>query len=404
MSRRDDSQRLDRLFEAALGGAASGAAPTALSDAPPPPAPLDPATILLESTESAERRCPRCRQVLELKRITCASCYTLDFAPVLTKGQRSLVHRMAIVGLAGCGKTVLLTQLFWHLWHDANGNPAFPWDVQLETASTRRFVQEGRERIANGLWPLKTAELASEAIFAAVRPRAGGKRFKLLITDISGETVQKFFSQADRPEADDARAANLAHLFNAQSIVLLLDANRLTDRNAWDIDGFLDMYAREHGIDDEPKEVWVSLVITKSDELPPDHPEPEALARQYLRGTYSRLRECFKHVDVFLVSAAGKTVLGTPGTAGGAGVQPDPYALPVGVLDPLRWILSGIEAYDLEREARSRTRLEALEEQQIQASWEQQLAGDSRGALAKLWILLALVLAGLVVGVFASVS
>ncbi|RMG17527.1 MAG: hypothetical protein D6731_03950, partial [Planctomycetota bacterium] len=154
------------------------------------------------------RKCPTCGAPLPLQSVTCRSCYRRDFAPVLHGPGRSLLHRMAILGLAGCGKTVFLTQLFWFLEEDAFDNPDFPWRVRLETAAARRFIAEGRERIVHGQWPLKTSAFEEQAIHVSVHSQKTDRRIQLLINDVSGESIQRFFSSADRPQDDPAEDVN----------------------------------------------------------------------------------------------------------------------------------------------------------------------------------------------------
>ncbi len=400
MTRPDDPETLRALFAQALAESGEDIAPVDAS-APPAERPrareTGAAVSVVEKERETTRTCPTCKAELPLARVTCPACYQRDFAPVLGKGEKTLVHRMATLGLAGCGKTVFLTQLFWFLEEDAYDNPAFPWRVRLETAGARRFIQEGRERIQAGQWPLKTSAFSEQAVHASVRS-ASGRRFQLLINDVSGESVQKFFSQADRPQDDPEHAAYLGHLFNSQSFLLLLDAKRLTRRDAWDIDGFANMFAREHGIEAEPKDLWLALVITKADELEETYATPEELARSCLRGTFSRLEECFRHIAVFAVSAAGK-VIEHPG--GEPPSLPDPYALPVGVHEPLAWVLEGIERYDDERRERRHQRLSEQEEAELAREWERSFRG---GGFAPARVAVALLALGALIWLLVTLA
>jgi hypothetical protein len=400
MTRRDDPETMSTLFRQALSESSDGGPVNVVESSSPDlevqELPTSAAVSIVEKREETTRTCPGCGEKLPLKRITCPACYRRDFAPVLGKGKKGLAHRMAILGLAGCGKTVFLTQLFWFLEEDAYDNPAFPWTVRLETAGARRFIQEGRARFNAGQWPLKTSAFSEQAVHASVRNDQTGRKFQLLINDVSGESVQKFFSNADRPEDDPEHAAYLAHLFNSQSFLLLLDAKRLTRRDAWDIDGFANMFAKEHGIDAEPKDLWLSLVITKADELEESYSTPEELARGCLRGTFSRLEECFRYISVFVVSAAGQVI---PNPAGKEPpTLPDPYALPVGIHEPLAWILEGVENYDDDRQDRKRQRLEQHETSQIERDWEESFQPQGFAPLRLLLVVVVglLFLAGIV--------
>lgn len=375
MSDSEDSARLERLFRDALStppakGGATATAPKVAKQAPrrkPDEGDEAVATVPVRPTEG--RRCHACGTIQPIKRITCPTCYKREFQPVISKGGKSLVHRMAMIGLAGCGKTVFLAQLFAHLQDDVNLNPAVPWSVNLETVGARRFVETSRGLIRRGEWPQKTADLTRQEIHASVRDKGGGRPIQILISDVSGDTVQRFFSQNDRAIASPDEAKYLAHVFNAQSILLLIDGNRLTQRDAWDIEGFLAMYEREHGITDEAKDVWLSIVITKADELDRPDASPEEVARECLRGTFARLQECFHWVRVFLVSAAGKTLIGPDGRR-----LPDPFATPVGLHEPLTWILEGIHAYDAVRRAERVERQHGADDEQAAKLWLQQEA------------------------------
>lgn len=375
MSDSEDSARLERLFRDALaappargGATATAASKVAKQDSRTRSDDADEAIASVPTARTAEgRRCHACGTIQPIKRITCPTCYKREFQPVISKGGKSLVHRMAMIGLAGCGKTVYLAQLFAHLQDDVNLNPAVPWSVNLETVGARRFVETSRTLIRRGEWPLKTADLTRQEIHAAVKDKGGGRTIQILISDVSGDTVQRFFSQNDRAIASPDEAKYLAHVFNAQSILLLIDGNRLTQRDAWDIEGFLAMYEREHGITDEAKDVWLSIVITKADELDRPDASPEEVARECLRGTFARLQECFHWVRVFLVSAAGKTLIGPDGRR-----MPDPFATPVGLHEPLAWVLEGIQAYDAVRRAERVERQHGADDEQAARLWLEQ--------------------------------
>lgn len=258
-----------------------------------------------------------------------------------------VVQRVAVIGRAGSGKSVFLARLFRHLHDEVNQNPAASWTVEIVSAEDRLSVAETEDVLRRSEWPTRSADF----LVATVRERGTGKRHLLQMSEAFLES---------------AGAGALDH----PTVMLLIDGARLEAPDTWDLEEFLALHEADRGHADQPGASWLALVFTKADEFASLDVAPEQIARTYAPGvTLTRLRRCFRWVRVFAVSAVGKTLVGSDGQR-----LPDPHGVPVGLQEPLMWLLEGRKAYEAERQARTVERQHAADDAKSETLWAKQEA------------------------------
>lgn len=258
-----------------------------------------------------------------------------------------VTQRVAVIGRAGSGKSVFLARLFKHFQEDVNLNPAASWTVDIAAADDKLSVDETEDQLRRSEWPIGPADF----VVATARERTTGRMHQLLLSEASLD------SAGVRP-------------LDTRWVMLLIDGAQVDAPEAWELDEFLGRLEMGNQHSGLPRASWLALVITKADEFASIDAAPEQTARSCVpEATLTRLRRCFRWVRVFAVSAVGKTLAVPDGQR-----LPDPHGVPVGLQEPLVWLLEGRKAYEAERQARTVERQHAADDGESETLWAKQEA------------------------------
>lgn len=186
------------------------------------------------------------------------------------------MKRVAIVGVEGSGKTVLLAGLGDLYSHpDAQGYFLSPKDFR-----TSAYVAEKIGRMREGAWPAATAEDALQGLDWTLRrksPSGGAPSDVLEISclDFAGEIYRRAFVEPEKVPADDenrrqvealwdyvARADMLLVLVNLRDVIFHGTANRRVHEAMWVTNGLLDEALRKRSGRVRPR---AAIVLSQAD-------------------------------------------------------------------------------------------------------------------------------------------
>ena len=232
------------------------------------------------------------------------------------------MKKVAIVGVEGSGKTVMLAGLGeLYARPDENGFFLAPKDE-----STASFVSSKIARMRNGEWPLATSEDAMQGLDWELRRQTDPECRPLVFSEVSfldfpGEVYRKAFGSKDRASRTDASAsvAQLNHYIQtADDLIVLVNlrdviTNGLGDKRVWEsmwitksiLDSVFDKSARKRA----PR---TAIVLSQADSYNDTILScggPKGVLEKYLPNVASS----YGFLDVMAVSAVGRTNLDDQG-------------------------------------------------------------------------------------------
>jgi hypothetical protein len=230
--------------------------------------------------------------------------------------------RVAIVGVEGSGKTVLLAGL-GDLYSHPDNKGYFLSPKNFRTAS---YVVEKIAKMREGSWPAATAEDVMQGLDWTLRRKGEAQKRPTDICEIScldfaGEIYRKAFVESDGPKDAEqmrqieklwdyvARADVLIVLVNLSDVIARGAGDRRVQEAMWVTDGILEQALKERADRVQPR---AAIVLSQSDRYSAVIREcggAKATIERYL----PLLANSFGWLDVFEASTVDKTRLDDDG-------------------------------------------------------------------------------------------
>ena len=254
------------------------------------------------------------------------------------------MKKVAIVGVEGSGKTVMLAGL-GELYSKPDENGYFLSPKNFATAS---YVADKIARMRQGEWPTATAEDVLQGLDWSIRRKGEGATrpqdvCEVSCLDFAGEVYRAAFGiRAESAEGLSSEAESLkSYVQNADDVIVLINlrdiiVNGIRDKRVqeslWITKSIL-----QYALDSRSgrKEPRAALVLTQADSYADTIRAcggAKGVLEEYLRDVANN----YGWLDVFAVSAVDKTSLDADGN-----LVPASDFQPVGLKPLVRWILDG---------------------------------------------------------------
>lgn len=253
------------------------------------------------------------------------------------------MRKVAIVGVEGSGKTVMLAGLA-DLYSRPDDKGYF---LAANDFNTSVYVAELMGRLRSGIWPAATADDAFQGLEWTLRRRsdAGGRPTdicELSCLDFPGEVYRKAFvdTAGQHPEDVQSRVESLWNYIEcADSLIVLVNlgdvithglANRRVHESIWVTSGILREALKERPGRVVPK---AAIVLSQADNYKATIEECGG-ARKTLEKYLPDVYYSYDWLDVFAVYTVDKTRLDDDGK-----VVPDPSFTTEGLRPIMDWLL-----------------------------------------------------------------
>lgn len=252
------------------------------------------------------------------------------------------MKRVAIVGVEGSGKTVMLAGL-GDLYTRPDVNGYFLSPKNFETAS---YVASKIERMRAGVWPSATAEDAMRGLNWALKRKSpnGGRPdsiCELSCLDFAGETYRAAFginSEAGGEQTDEVKslkeyvrgADEIIVLINLRDVIKYGMAEQRVQESMWITNSILKFALDPSGRRRAPR---AAIVLSQAD-MYADTIQACGGARKTLERYLPHVANDYDWLDVFEVYAVDKTDVDDDGN-----VVPAPDFRPVGLSSIVEWIM-----------------------------------------------------------------
>ena len=257
------------------------------------------------------------------------------------------MKKVAIVGVEGSGKTVMLAGL-GELYSKPDEQGYFLSPKNFATAS---YVADKIARMRQGEWPTATAEDVLQGLDWSIRRKGEGATrpqdvCEVSCLDFAGEVYRAAFGiRAESAEDLSSEAESLkAYVQNADDVIVLINlrdiiVNGIRDKRVqeslWITKSILQYALESRSGRKEPR---AALVLTQADSYADTIRAcggAKGVLEEYLRDVANN----YGWLDVFAVSAVDKTSLDADGN-----LVPAADFQPVGLKPLVRWILDGSKA------------------------------------------------------------
>ena len=266
------------------------------------------------------------------------------------------MKKVAIVGVEGSGKTVMLAGL-GDLYSHPDGNGLFLGPKNYQTAS---YVAEKIARMRKGEWPMATADDVMQGLDWTLRQRQGDRQrpkdvCEVSCLDFAGEVYRYAFVRegaapvglADEVQSlkDYVRNADdLIVLINLRDIIVRGEHDPRVQEAMWITNAILSYALDEH---EGRKVARAAIVLSQADSYADTINAcggPKGVLEKYL----PHVANNYDWLDIMAVSAVDKTVLDENGD-----MVPAPDFKPTPLRAIMNWILAGIydSAYASQPEA-----------------------------------------------------
>ncbi len=253
------------------------------------------------------------------------------------------MKKVAIVGVEGSGKTVMLAGL-GELYSHSDENGYFLGPKNYQTAS---YVAEKIARMRRGEWPMATADDVMQGLDWTLRQRRGDHErprdvCEVSCLDFAGEVYRLAFGIRQGAAPDEMQEEVnelLSYVRNADDLIVLINlrdviANGIGDRRVqeamWITKSILDTALGEGDGKAAPR---AAIVLSQADSYA-DTIKACGGARGVLQKYLPHVAAQYGWLDVFAVRAVDKTVLDDDGKA-----VPAADFTTKGLLPIMRWIL-----------------------------------------------------------------
>jgi len=257
------------------------------------------------------------------------------------------MKKVAIVGVEGSGKTVMLACLGeLYTSPDANG-----WFLRPKNFQTASYVMDKIARMRKGEWPQATPDDAMQGLdWTLCRKDSGGGRpqeaCEISFLDFGGEVYRAAFGiegRADGLLADEveelksyiSRADDLIVLINLRDVISKGVADKRVQESVWITNSILSSALDQTSGKKAPR---ASIAITQSDSY------AETIracggAKGVLAKYLPHVANSYDWLDIYSVTAVDKTVLDAD-----ANVVPAPDFKPVGLQAQMDWIVRDLNS------------------------------------------------------------
>ncbi len=253
------------------------------------------------------------------------------------------MKKVAIVGVEGSGKTVMLAGL-GELYARPDENGYFLGPKNFQTAS---YVAQKIARMRRGVWPMATAEDVLQGLDWTLRQRQGeGERprdmCEVSCLDFAGEVYRYAFVREDATPAgledevqklkDYVRAADdLIVLINLRDVIVMGEYDSRVQEAMWITNAIL-----SYALDERSGRRRAAIVLSQADSYADTIRAcggPKGVLAKYLPHVASN----YDWLDILAVSAVDRTVLDDSGN-----VVPAPDFRPTPLRMIMDWIRDGI--------------------------------------------------------------
>lgn len=246
---------------------------------------------------------------------------------------------IALLGVRGSGKTVYATMLFAYLrTHETERISFRPYGTE-----TRQRVTEYHSLLQSREWPPRTttASVFHYGAVATLRYGLFKNDYKILIPDYEGEDTEAIAKMSSMKEA--YRSDFFRQVVESDAVMLLVDCEFLLTAGGTEIDKFenamisaVEEMVEQKGVPGGTRmKAPLAIIFTKADVLLSEAERSDVVERKASRLIAFCNRIC-KNVRIFQVSAVGGV------TEDGL---PAAELRPVGIADPLVWLLSRIGGF-----------------------------------------------------------
>ena len=257
------------------------------------------------------------------------------------------MRKVAIVGVEGSGKTVMLAGL-GELYARADENGYFLAPKNFQTAS---YVSGKIARMRSGKWPIATPEDVLQGLDWTLRPRRGeGLRpvdvCEVSCLDFAGEVYRCAFVRQDAvpTNLEDEVASLKAYVRSADDLIVLINLRDVIVRGEYDsrvqeamwITNAILSYALD-GVDGR-KMPRAAIVLSQADSYA-DTIRSCGGAKGVLAKYLPHVANSYDWLDILAVSAVDKTVIDDNGN-----MVPAPDFRPAPLQAIMDWIRYGLEA------------------------------------------------------------
>lgn len=254
------------------------------------------------------------------------------------------MKRIAIVGVEGSGKTVMLAGL-GELYSRPDARGCFLAPKNFATVS---YVNNKIQRMRSGEWPTATAGDEMQGLDWVLKRKFQGQRpidiCEVSFLDFAGEVYRTAFgiSKNDNNAALASEAASLKrYIQEADELIVLINLHDVitygledprVQESMWITNEILG-YALDDANGD--RAARAAIVISQADSYKATIDScggPSGVLRKYLPHVWNN----YDWLDIFAVSAVDKTVLDDNGN-----IVPDPDFQPTGLSPIMDWIMNG---------------------------------------------------------------
>ena len=252
------------------------------------------------------------------------------------------MKKVAIVGVEGSGKTVMLACL-GELYTRPDEHGYFLRPENFETAA---YVTDKITRMRKGEWPMATAEDAMQGLnWTLCRRRSGGGRpeevCKISFLDFAGEVYraafgirkgedEALFDEIDQLKSYISEADDLIVLINLRDVIAKGASDKRVQESVWITSSILDTVFNGSA-DKGPR---ASIAITQADSYA-DAIRTYGGARGVLAEYLPHVSNSYDWLDVYDVTAVDKTFLDNDGNS-----IPAPDFKPAGLRVLMNWIIN----------------------------------------------------------------
>ena len=255
------------------------------------------------------------------------------------------MKKVAIVGVEGSGKTVMLAGLGELYTHpDAKG-----YFLSPKNRATADYVTDKIRRMRQGEWPAATAGDVMQGLDWTLERKRQGQRAAVVCAvsflDFPGEVYREAFG--GRAKAGDAELAREAeslrqHVRVADELIVLVNLHDVitrsrgdprVDESIWITKAILDFALAES----DAKKKRAAIVVSQSDSYMATIQKfggPRGVLNEYLPHVANR----YDWLDIFDVSAVDKIIVDDSGQS-----VPAPDFQPIGLRPILNWIMGDAE-------------------------------------------------------------
>ena len=269
----------------------------------------------------------------------------------MTMNEKEKMKKVAIVGVEGSGKTVMLACL-GELYTRPDEHGYFLRPENFETAA---YVTDKITRMRKGEWPMATAEDAMQGLnWTLCRRRSGGGKpeevCKISFLDFAGEVYRAAFGirkGEDEALSDEIDQLN-EYISEADDLIVLINLRDVIDKgvsdkrvqeSVWITSSILDtVFNGSAG-----KGPRASIAITQADSYA-DTIRTYGGARGVLAEYLPHVSNSYDWLDIYDVTAVDKTVLDDDGNS-----IPAPDFKPVGLQVLMNWIINPQEKDSAEK-------------------------------------------------------